>query len=154
MDEHIEKYWQGFQDQLPPDSPYRGREFMADRWGDTPEMADELGSLISAGIKTATCSSVWEWQAEGQDWESPGLVTVVLDGQGQPLCIIETLEVTVMPYNQVGADFAFDEGEGDRSLNYWREAHRTFFSRSLSKINRQFVEDLPLVCERFKLIYV
>ena len=153
MDILVEDYWQKFQDTLSPESGYRARPFTAEGWGDGPQMAAELGALIAAGIKTATCSAVWEWQAEGQAWPVPGAITVVLGGNAEPLCIVETIEVTVRRYNQVDASFAFDEGEGDRSLAYWREAHRSFFSRSLKSIDRQFVEDMPLVCERFKLIY-
>jgi uncharacterized protein YhfF len=53
----------------------------------------------------------------------------------------------------VDAGFARDEGEGNLSLNYWREAHRTFFSRTLPKIDKEFSEEMPLVCERFRLIH-
>ena len=153
LDEHIRAYWQKFQAALSPDSSYRDRSFLADGWGDSPEMADELGALIAAGIKTATCSAVWEYELDAQARPVPGLLTVVLNGRDEPLCIVETVEVTVRRYDEVDAAFAFDEGEGDRSLAYWREAHRSFFSRDLQKINRQFAEDMPLVCERFKLIY-
>ena len=44
-------------------------------------------------------------------------------------------------------------GEGDLSLAYWREAHKNFFSRVLPKIGKQFSEEMPLICERFRLIY-
>ena len=153
MNEITRVYWQKFQDGLPAGSIYHGRDFLAEGWGDDPEMADELGGLIAAGIKTATCSSVWEWQAEGAEWITPGLLTVVLDGRNEPLCIVETVEVTLRRFADVDESFAFDEGEGDRSLGYWREAHRRFFSRTLQKNDRQFSEDMPLVCERFKLIF-
>jgi uncharacterized protein YhfF len=116
-------------------------------------MADELGALIAQGVKTATCSSLWEWEAEGNPIPQVGLVTMVLDGRGEPLCIVETIEVTVRKYNEVDANFARDEGEGDLSLNYWRAAHKTFFSRALPKIGKEFSDDMPLVCERFRLIY-
>ena len=116
-------------------------------------MADELGALIAAGTKTATCSALWEWEAESETPPETGAVTIVLDGSGQPLCIVETVEVTIRKYNEVDAEFARQEGEGDLSLNYWREAHRTFFSRSLPKIGKEFSEEMPLVCERFRLIY-
>ncbi len=156
MDKHNERiasYWQAFQDSLPTDSPYRGRDFTAEGWGDSPEMADELGALIAQGIKTGTCSAVWEWQAEGQDWPTPGTLTVVLDGNDEPLCIVETVEVTLCNFDQVAPDFAYAEGEGDRSLAYWQQAHQSFFSRSLQKIGREFREDMPLVCERFTRIF-
>ncbi len=153
MNERILTYWQEFQASLLPDSVYLGREFVAEGWGDDPTMAEELGALIASGVKTATCSSVWEWGADGQTWPSPGFLTIVLDGRDEPLCIVETVEITVKPYNEVDASMAYDEGEGDRTLDYWRAAHRIFFTRVLAKIDRQFVEDMPLVCERFKRIY-
>ncbi len=151
--ERIQTYWQAFLASLPADSPYRNKPYLTEGWGDGPEMADELGALIAAGTKTATCSSLWEWEAEGESIPETGTVTIVLDGSGRPLCIVETVEVTIRKYNEVDAEFARQEGEGDLSLNYWREAHRTFFSRSLPKIGKEFSEEMPLVCERFRLIY-
>jgi uncharacterized protein YhfF len=81
-----------------------------------------------------------------------GLKTIVLDGQGEPLCIVETTEVVVRPYQEVDASFAYEEGEGDRSLEYWRDAHWRFFSRTLPTIGREPTVDMPLVCERFRVI--
>jgi len=150
---HLVSYWETFLATLPPNSPYRNAPYDAEGWGDSPEMADELGALIAAGTKTATCSAVWEWEADGEPWPEPGSLTIVLDGRDQPLCIIETVEVTVQPYDQVEAQFAHDEGEGDRSLAYWREAHRRFFTRALAKIGREFSEEMPLVCERFRVVF-
>lgn len=149
----LEQYWQGFLSTLPAASPYREKPYLAEGWGDGPEMADELGALIAAGTKTATCSALWEWDAEGASPPETGTITVVIDGSGEPLGIVETVEVTVRKYNEVDADFAREEGEGDLSLEYWREAHWRFFSRSLAKIGREFSEEMPLVCERFRLIY-
>lgn len=149
----VDVYWEQFLASLPADSPYRGRGFIAEGWGDGPEMADELGALIAQGTKTATCSSVWEWEAEGQTPPGLGTLTVVLDGKGGPLCIVETVEVTVRRYDEVDADFARAEGEGDLSLAYWRDAHKRFFTRTLARIGREFSEEMPLVCERFRIIY-
>jgi uncharacterized protein YhfF len=149
----VEAYWQSFLSTLPHDSSYLGRTYIAEGWGDSPAMADELGALIVQGSKTATCSSFWEWEAEGNPIPKAGYLTIALDGRGEPLCIVETVEVTIHKYNEVDADFAREEGEGDLSLNYWREAHRNYFSRVLKKIDREFSEEMPLVCERFRVIY-
>ena len=152
-EESIKAYWQKFLSTLPPDSPYRSKTYIAEGWGDGPEMADELGTLIAQGIKTGTCSALWEWEAEGNPIPEVGYITIALDGHGQPLCIVETIEISIHKYNEVDADFAHTEGEGDLSLNYWRDAHKNFFSRVLPKVGREFSEDMPLVCERFKVIY-
>jgi uncharacterized protein YhfF len=111
-------------------------------FGDGPELADELLDLVIRGVKTATCST--EDQAS-----TPGARWIVRDGHGQLRCVIETTQVTYRRYNEVDAAFAFDEGEGDRSLAYWRQAHRNYFGR-LGK----FSEDMMLMCERFRLVEV
>ena len=152
-DPKIEQYWNAFLKTLPFDSSYHGKTYVAEWFGDNPELADELGQLILSGIKTGTCSAVWEWEAEGNPIPEVGLISVTLNGQGEPICILETTEITLRRYDEVDEDFARSEGEGDLTLKYWREAHRNFFSRVLPKVGREFSEDMPLVCERFQVIY-
>lgn len=152
-DNKIEAYWQDFLSTLPEDSPYHNKAYDTEGWGVGPEMADELGALIVNGTKTATCSALWEWEAEGESPPETGAVTIVLDGRGEPIGIVESTELTIRKYNEVDADFAHDEGEGDLSLRYWRQVHKNFFSRSLPEIGKEFSEEMPLVCEQFRLIY-
>jgi uncharacterized protein YhfF len=151
--DHVEAYWQRYLETLPTDSPVREELYLAEGWGDSPPMADELGGLIKSGTKTATCSALWEYEAEGEALPEIGTRTVVLDGNGDPLCIIETIEVEIRPYDEVDEQFAYEEGEGDRSLEYWREAHRQFFSRTLPNVGKEFTPEMPLVCERFRVVY-
>ena len=149
----IEAYWQKFLSTLSSDSPYHTKAYSEGGYGDSPELMDELIQLVLIGKKTATCGSLWEWEAEDKPLPTAGDVWVELDGSRNPVCITETVEVTIRKYNEVDADFAREEGEGDLSLKYWREAHRNYFSRVLRKIGKEFSEDMPLVCERFQLIY-
>ena len=151
--DRVESYWRSYLESLPADSPVRDEQYVAEGWGDSPEMADELGALIADGIKTATCSALWEYEAEDEPLPQVGLKSIVLDGKGDPLCIVETTEVEVRPYEEVDAGFAYEEGEGDRSLEYWREAHWRFFSRTLPNIGKEPTTDMPLVCERFRVVY-
>ncbi len=151
--DQIEEYWSAFLASQPANSPYTEKDHVAEAFGDGAALAGELGQLVASGTKTGTCSALWEWQAEGSPIPKAGLISIVLDGAGKPICIIETTEVTLRRFNTVDADFARAEGEGDLSLDYWRNAHKNFFSRTLPKVGREFSEDMPLVCERFKLIY-
>ena len=121
---------------------YQGLRSFA--FGDGPELADELLDLVMKGVKTATCSTEDE-----PNISTPGERWIVLDGHGTPACVIETIEVTYRRYNEVDANFACEEGEGDRSLAYWREAHRTYFGRL-----GRFSDDMMLMCERFRLVEV
>ena len=152
-DEQINAYWRSYLDTLPADSLIHDGQYVAEGWGDSPRLADELGALIVAGTKTATCSALWEYEARGEPLPKVGLKTIVLDGSGDPLCIVETTEVDVRPFDGVDAQFALEEGEGDRSLAYWRDAHWRYFSRTLPDVDKEPATDMPLVCERFPVIY-
>jgi uncharacterized protein YhfF len=113
-------------------------------FGDGPKLADELLDLVIRGVKTATCSTEDE-----PNTSTPGERWIVLDGRGESRCVIETIEVAYRRFPEVDAAFAYEEGEGDRSLDYWRQAHRTYFSRQ-----GKFREDMMLMCERFRLVEV
>src|ERR671911_2056241 len=143
VEDRIETYWNSFLETLPEDSPIRDERYVAEAWGDSPRLAEELGAVIVAGTKTATCSALREYEAEGSALPEVGSKTIVLDGNNNPLCIVETTEVAVCPYDDVDARFAYEEGEGDRSLEYWREAHWRFFSRPLPEISREPTMDIP-----------
>jgi uncharacterized protein YhfF len=153
VEDRIGAYWSRVLETLSADSPVRDEPYGAEAWGDSPQLADTLGALIVDGTKTATCSALWEYEAEGSALPEVGSKIIVLDGNNDPLCIIETTEVAVHPYNEVDARFAYEEGEGDRSLEYWRDAHWRFFSRTLPTIGKDPNMDMPLVCERFRVIY-
>ena len=88
---------------------YRGLRSFA--FGDGPALADELLDLVMKGVKTATCSTEDE-----PNTSTPGERWVVLDGRGRRGCVIETTEVTYRRFGEVDATFAYEEGEGDRSL--------------------------------------
>jgi uncharacterized protein YhfF len=111
-------------------------------FGDSPAMADELAALVLAGAKRATC-----WAAGDGASTEVGKRMVMLDGSGRPRAIVETVELTRRRFSEVDAAFAYDEGEGDRSLAFWRQAHRAYFARQ-----GQFAEDMLLCCERFRVV--
>jgi len=66
-----------------------------------------------------------------------------------PLSIIETTRIEVRRLDDVDEDFAWTEGEGDRSLAWWREAHLGFFERVGTPIDG----DTPLVLEWFDVVW-
>ena len=153
MSPNIEAFWQAYLASLPAGQNPPSNTYDAWGFGDSPEMADNLGLLVKNGIKTATCSLVWESEAEGESPPYAGQMSIILAGNGDPLCIIETIEVEIKPYNEVDAQFAYHEGEGDRSLAYWREAHWGFFSRVCQRLDLEPSLTMPLYCERFRVVY-
>jgi uncharacterized protein YhfF len=149
----VRDFWQKYLRTLPKEN--RADIKMPETWGfgDGEAMANELGSLVVKGIKTATCSLFKEYETGHEVLPQAGDLSIILDGRGEPLCLIETTLVVIKPFNEVDAQFAYDEGEGDRSLEYWRQAHRRFFNRTCVEIGIEFTEEMLVVCERFKVIY-
>jgi uncharacterized protein YhfF len=111
-------------------------------FGDSPELADELAELVLAGKKRATC-----WAASEGPKTRVGQRWVVLDGSGVAVAVIETIELRQRRFYAVDAAFAYEEGEGDRTLAFWRRAHRSYFGRQGT-----FAADMLLYCERFRLV--
>ena len=119
-------------------------------FGDAP---DKLANLVKQGVKTATCSSYDAYMTTGEPIPQVGDYSIITDSTGDAVCIIRTTSVRVSPFAQVSADHAYKEGEGDRSLEYWRAVHEDFLSRELATIGRTFDKNTPVVCEEFELVY-
>jgi uncharacterized protein YhfF len=122
-------------------------------FGDSPELARDLGELVRQGRKTATAGLLWGWEADQGGPPPVGLREVIVDWEGAPLAVIELTEVNVVPFLEVDASFARDEGEGDRSLAWWRAAHRSYFDRVCARLKRRPSDDMPVVCMRFRVVH-
>ena len=114
--------------------------------------ADGLAELVKNGIKTATCSAYVFYELEDEELPKVGEYGVILDGQDEAVCIIKTTKVYVTAYDEVTEEHAFKEGEGDRSLEYWRKVHKEFFTEELKEIGQEFDEKMKLVCEEFEVV--
>ena len=159
MDE-IEAFWQRGQQHadLAQVSSYTGVNPLAvirpPAWafGATPDQADELLELVLAGDKTATASALWDYEAEGEDLPTEGTLGIVVDGSGRPRALVVTTRVRVVPFDEVDAAHARAEGEGDRSLEHWRQVHERFFTENPSH-DRAFARDMPVVLEELRVLH-
>ena len=127
-----------------------GEEYEAWAYGDDP---DGLAELTRAGIKTATASAgVWYGRGE-EPLPQAGEYSVILDSREEAVCVIRTTRGFTVPFDEVGAEQAFREGEGDRSLAYWRRVHEDFFRAELAEAGLEFSPEMPVVCEEFEMVW-
>jgi len=115
------------------------------------ELASDLLALILAGTKTATASALWEYGPK-DPIPAAGELSIILDGVGKPRAVIRTTSVEIVPFDQVSAEHAYLEGEGDRTLESWRRDHEAFWRRTLPA-DREFDQQMPIVCETFEVLY-
>lgn len=121
-------------------------------FGATSAQAEELLSLVIEETKTATASALWDYEAEGEPVPEVGEASVILDGSNRPRAVIITTAVEIVPFAEVSAEHAHAEGEEDRSLECWREIHERFW-RHHGQDPRGFARDMPVVCERFEMVF-
>lgn len=148
---HLLDYWNAF---IRANGAVDDERFYeAFYFGDSEQLANELAALVLQGVKRATAGSVWSFEAEGKRLPQPGDLSIVTNWSGRPLCVIETQAVDVVPFSEVTAEFAAVEGEGDRSLSFWQQAHERYFTRECARAGRQFTESMLVACERFQVVY-
>jgi uncharacterized protein YhfF len=150
---NITSFWHQYLDSLPETEKPRTAVYDFGGFGDTEDDAEECAQLVKAGIKTATSSLVWEYEAENQKLPIPGEISIITGRGDVPYCIIEVTESVVKPFNEVDEPFAFDYGEWDRTLAGWRKGNWAYFSRVCETIGRTPSETMPLVCQRFRVLY-
>lgn len=121
-------------------------------FGSDDSFGDELSKLVYDGVKTATSSS-YELYEPTEYMPQVGDYNIILNGKHEPICITETLVTEVVPFKQVSAEHAYHEGEGDRTLDYWRQVHEKFFTKEYREVGQEFNEDIPVLCEVFKRVY-
>ena len=115
--------------------------------------ADKLAALVLEGKKRATSSARVLYDAEGEALPKAGDYSVILDSAGEAVCIVRNVSVEVIPYRDVTEEMASLEGEGDLSLEYWREVHEDFFKDELSPYGIGFNEGMEVVFEVFEKVY-
>lgn len=131
-------------------NPNAGEDYEAWAYGADP---DTLAELTRTGVKTATASAgVW-YEGGGEPMPKAGEYNVILNSRDEAVCVTHTTRVYTVPFDQVSAEHACREGEGDRSLAYWRKVHEDFFRAELEEAGLEFSPSMPVVCEEFEMVY-
>lgn len=149
---NLQPFWNAFLEATGRDATPLFYE--AFHFDDNEPSANELAALVLEGRKRATAALFWTHELTGKPLPEAGLLSVVTDWQGAPQCVIETTHVEIVPFEDVDEEFAATEGEGDRSLRYWREVHWACFSRECQSLGKEPSPRMPIVCERFDVVYV
>ncbi|HKZ64490.1 MAG TPA: ASCH domain-containing protein [Thermoplasmata archaeon] len=148
----VDRYWAQFVDALPEAARRPRRYDWVFHFG-SKASAREIADLVLRGVKTATGSLKWEYDAKGKGIPKPGDLSVVTDGRGSPECIIENTEIQIVPFERLDGRFAWDSGEGDRSLEGLRTMYWDYVVAECTRLRRRATRKTPLVCEWFRVVY-
>ncbi|MEI2277443.1 ASCH domain-containing protein [Paenarthrobacter ilicis] len=120
-------------------------------------LRDRLVASILSGTKTTTTSLLVEYSVEDDPLPEVGTRQAVIDSTGQPVAVIETVQVDQMPLDQVPLTHVIDEGEGHATVAHWRADHEQYWH---GKEMRSYLEDptftvldeTVVILERFQLV--
>jgi uncharacterized protein YhfF len=130
------------------------RTFDVFYFGNTPALAAKLAHLVVKGVKRGTTGWVAAAEREGIQIPEVGLVSIVTDGFGYAQCAIQSERVEHLRFGDVDASHAWAEGEGDRTLAGWREAHLAYFHDEAARLGLTFTEDSLVFFEHFRVLTV
>jgi len=128
-------------------------EYTVEHFGDSPALADALLRAVTHGPKRATAELVDAYTAAGDPLPRIGSHWIACDGAGRPVVVLRTTELRLATFDEVTADFAYDEGEDDRTLESWRREHRRYWTRTCAARGAAWSEQDEIVCERFAVVW-
>jgi len=148
---HIESFWNDFLRETPkhnkkviPPSFY---------FCDNEKDANDCAELVVKRIKRATATSLWWFEKNNEPMPEIGDHSIVTDWNGNAKAIIETVKIELIPFNKITSDFAEIEGEGDKTLAYWKKVHQAYYTKEMKPFKEAFNDNMTIVCEHFKTIY-
>lgn len=144
----IEAFWNEFITKYPE---YKNANYTAWAFGVDQDL---LADLVCRGIKTSTTSAYSLYELDNEPLPQTEELSIVLNSKEQPICVIQTTELYATKFKNVTETHAYNEGEGDRSLAYWRKAHLEFFNEEFKEHNLTFSEEEIMLCETFKCLFV
>lgn len=128
-------------------------EYTVEHFGDSAALADLLLKEVIDGRKRATSALVADFAADGQAFPRIGSHWIACDGAGAPRAILRSVELRLGDFGSADAEFAWDEGEDDRSLESWRTEHRAYWQRGCAARGVVWQESDEIVFERFRVVW-
>jgi uncharacterized protein YhfF len=120
---------------------------------DNEDDANACAELVARGIKRATSPSLWWHLANDEPLPQVGDLHIVTNWQGKAVGIIKTTAVELVAFSDISVDYARLEGEGDKSLDYWKRVHWEYYHRELAGTEYTPCPTMPIVCEQFTLVF-
>jgi uncharacterized protein YhfF len=116
--------------------------------GTPGEMRQRLNGLILDRRKRATAGLLLDYVRDDEELEFVGERLALVDDDQGRIAVVEVLRVDTVPFGEVSWKFAEAEGEGDESLEEWREGHLRFWTSCGEVVD----EMTPVVLLWFELV--
>lgn len=153
VENSVDYMWENYLKSIGENRNNTKKQYTTWYFGGNQKDADELAELVKSKVKRGTTSLYYWYEDEEEPLPLPGEYSIIVNWEGAAQCIIKTNKVTLIPFKDVTEELARIEGEGDKSLEHWRDVHIRFFTKELKDEVKQFTEDMIVVFEEFELVF-
>lgn len=146
----ILKFWNDFTTKFPE---YKHHSIpVSDHFCNDKINTDICAELVLKGVKKASCGLKIMYDLKKEFFPEINQLTIITNWDQQPICVVKTIDLSFRKFKDIDAEWAESEGEGDQSLEQWKETHRDYFQKQLDELGLMFTENVELICERFEVI--
>lgn len=148
--ESLDDFWARFlkENKLPDTTPFGGELTYAN---DEQDFASVL-ALILCGKKTAQFSALAGYHIDNEPLPHKSEYYVLNNWKGEPVTVIKTINVEILPFEEVTWEMAQKEG-ADEDLNGFRSRYTEFFREDSDITGYDFSPEMPVVFEEFEVIW-
>ena len=152
LTEPEKQYWQSYLNTSP--AGLSKKIFVEASYAGNQSSTDQLLALYLSGKKTAGSSMAEDFTSSGEPLPQVGNFWILLNSLDEPSCILRTERVVLTQFKNVSEEIARAEGEGDLSLQHWRDSHRRFFAPFLAGWGVAHIDEATVVTEFFRIVHV
>ena len=117
--------------------------------GKNENQANKLFKLVLSGKKIAT-----SYLYNATENLINNTYSILTNWDKNKQLLILTTNIEIVPFNKVTKQHARNEGEGTKTLRYWRKTHKKFFIEELAEKGQSFSEETLIVCETFRVVRI
>ena len=143
-------FWNDFITKFPE---YRGHTIpKLDQFCNDKINTDICAELVLKEVKRASCGLKILYDLDKEFFPEVNQLTIITNWEKQPICVVKTIDTFFIKFKDIDAVWAKSKGEGNQSLEEWRETHRNYFQKQLDDLGLVFTENVELICERFEVV--
>lgn len=109
---------------------------------------DYLFNLVKTKVKTAT-SYLY---IKKEDLNLTTKYSILTNWDESEEILLKTTKIYKTKFKDITKIHAFKEGEGDKTLSYYKKVHEEFFKKECDKLNIKFDKNTEIVCEEFEIV--
>ncbi len=117
--------------------------------GKNKKQANKLFKLVLKGKKIAT-----SYLYNTTEKLINNTYSILTNWDKSKQLLILTTNIEIVRFNKVTKQHARNEGEGTKTLRYWRKTHKKFFIEELAEKGQSFSEETLIVCETFRVVRI